>query len=1032
MANRTVKTSLVAEVNGYISGMQSAARATRELGTENEKLAQKREALSTLATGVGVIGTVAAASLGLAVAKSAEFSAQLSKVQAATGAGAIDMGKYREQALSAGVAFGYTASQVTEAQIELGKAGLATRDILGGGLTGVLALAASDNVELGKATQIASVAMKQFNLEGKDVPHIADLLAAGAGKALGGVEQLGDALNQSGLVASNFGFSLEETTGVLSAFADAGLLGSDAGTSLKSALQALANPSKQSADLMKSLGINVKDSNGQFLGAADLAEHLRERLGGLTDAQRQQALAQIFGSDAVRAATVLYKEAGDGIQKYIDQNNDAGYAVEQARIKNDNLVGDLKKLQSAFEGALIRTGSSADTPLRALVQTTDDLVTSFNNAPPALQATSLGVLAVVAAVGLGGAAFLGIVPKIAATKVALETLGVTGASVRGRLGGIVSFLGGPWGIAMLAATAAVVSFNMVMNEGRITQDELINRLSTSEDALKNFAAAAQQGSTSKTFLGSYKDELKDLPGLLKKATGNGVDDFLNLTFRQQGAVTSIKKYGDALASVANSDLPRAQKQFAQLADSQNLSAGQQTKLLNLMSGYKNELTTQATQLGLTADKQTLLALATGDYTPKMQAAIAASQESKGASDGAATGMDGVADSAEDAAQAVDQVAKALAGLTSPTLDARQAQRQFEAALDSVGEAIKSNKDAYKDAGTSLDIATEEGRKNQEVLDGIASSAQDVASKLFTQTGSQDQATAAMQRGRDELVKALEQYGITGQAAEDYANEIIGTPTQWATVFQNNATGQPLGDVATYTGSIYGVPNAKETQLKAEIAQATQNLQNLKNQIGNVPAAKETELRAQIAAAEANLRALKGQLDGIQSKSVTITANYVYNNLRTGDGTPGNGLGVMKADGGVVDYYADGAIRGSENHVAEIAPGGAWRVWAEPETGGEAYIPLAPSKRSRSLAIWEETGRRLQAFADGGTYGEPTYVPTPPQVVYAQSPAASGSSGGNGSSSVFAPSFVSSGSTRRDMEEARWAFDRYESKRNGGR
>jgi TP901 family phage tail tape measure protein len=1035
MPNRTTRVSLVAEVNGYISGMESAARATRELGSENEKLAQKREALGTLATGLGLIGTVAGAALGLAVAKSAEFSAGLSKVQAATGAGAIDMGKFRDQALTAGAAFGYTASQVTEAQVELGKAGLATQDILGGGLNGVLALAASDNIELGKATQIASVAMKQFNLTGADVPHIADLLAAGAGKALGGVEQLGDALNQSGLVASNFGFSLEETTGVLSAFADAGLLGSDSGTSLKTALQALANPSKQSAEVMEKLGINVKTANGQFLGAADIAQVLHDRLGTLSDAQRQQALAQIFGSDAVRAATVLYKEAGDGIQKYIDQNNDAGYAVEQARIKNDNLTGDLKKLQSAFEGALIRTGGAADGPLRTLVQSADDLVTSFNNAPPALQATSLGVLAIVAAVGLGGAAFLGIVPRIAATKVALETLGVTGASVRGRLGSLVGLLGGPWGIAALAATAAIVTFNNAVRAGEATQEQLVNRLQTSKDALSSFKLAAQQSSASKNVFGDYADQLKDLQGLLAKADDGGTailsNNWLNLTQSQLGAVASIKKLGDAYASVANTNLPQAQKQFTALAEAQNLSVPEQSKLLNLMSGYKNELTTQATQLDLTANKQTLLALATGKYTPELEAAIAASSESKGASGEAAAGMDGVSDSAEDAAQSVDKVAQALAGLTSPTLDARAAQRQFEAALDSVGETIKANKEAYKDAGTSLDIATEEGRKNQEALDGIASSSQDVASKLFTQTGSQEQATAAMQRGRDELIKALGQYGITGQAAQDYADKIIGTPTDWSTAFHNDAAGKPSSDVAAYTGSIYGVPNAKETRLKAEIAQAVTNLQNLKNQIGNVPPAKETQLRAEIASAEANLRSLRGQLDGIQSKSVTITANYVYNNLKKADGTAGNGLGVMQAHGSVLDFYAEGGM--SENHVAQIAPGGAWRVWAEPETGGEAYIPLAPSKRTRSLAIWEETGRRLQAFADGGTFGQ-TYVPTPPQVIYAQAPAAgaAGGASGGGGSSVFAPTYVSSGSTRRDMEESRWAFDRYESKRNGGR
>ncbi len=77
--------------------------------------------------------------------------------------------------------------------------------------------------------------------------------------------------------------------------------------------------------------------------------------------------------------------------------------------------------------------------------------------------------------------------------------------------------------------------------------------------------------------------------------------------------------------------------------------------------------------------------------------------------------------------------------------------------------------------------------------------------------------------------------------------------------------------------------------------------------------------------------------------------------------------VQEADGSILDFYADGGTR--ESHVAQIAPAGAWRVWAEPETGGEAYIPFAPSKRSRSRQIALEAVNRLggvAAFADGGT------------------------------------------------------------------
>jgi TP901 family phage tail tape measure protein len=98
-------------------------------------------------------------------------------------------------------------------------------------------------LDVADAAQIAATALTQFKLEGSDIPHVADLLAAGAGKAQGSVDDLSQALNQGGLVASQAGQSIEDTTGVLAAFAAAGLIGSDAGTSLKTALIALEKPS---------------------------------------------------------------------------------------------------------------------------------------------------------------------------------------------------------------------------------------------------------------------------------------------------------------------------------------------------------------------------------------------------------------------------------------------------------------------------------------------------------------------------------------------------------------------------------------------------------------------------------------------------------------------------------------------------------------------------------------------------------------------------------------------------------------------
>lgn len=112
-------------------------------------------------------------------------------------------------------------------------------------------------MDVAEASETAATAMTMFKLSGKDVPHIADLLAAGAGKAQGSVRDLGMALKQAGLVASD-GLSIQETTGGLAAFVSAGRIGSDAGTSFKSMLQRLTPQSKEAEKAMATRDLGLR------------------------------------------------------------------------------------------------------------------------------------------------------------------------------------------------------------------------------------------------------------------------------------------------------------------------------------------------------------------------------------------------------------------------------------------------------------------------------------------------------------------------------------------------------------------------------------------------------------------------------------------------------------------------------------------------------------------------------------------------------------------------------------------------------
>lgn len=156
------------------------------------------------------------------------------------------------------------------------------------------------------------------------------------------MSDLAEAMNQGGLVASQMGLSIEETVGGLSAFAAAGMVGSDAGTSFKTMLQRLANPMGKAQQQMDDLGISAWDAQGNFVGLAEFSGQLQTAMADLSPEARNAAMSVIFGADAVRAANVLYEQGEEGIRGWITAVDDAGYAAETAALKQDNLRGDLE------------------------------------------------------------------------------------------------------------------------------------------------------------------------------------------------------------------------------------------------------------------------------------------------------------------------------------------------------------------------------------------------------------------------------------------------------------------------------------------------------------------------------------------------------------------------------------------------------------------------------------------------------------------------------------------------------------------
>lgn len=340
------------------------------------ELKSNLQSLALQYIGIGAAVEGARRIIGSAIDTVVEFDKALARIRALGQeyAGSIDA--ISEAARTAGTAFGFTATESVGAIEALAKAGLSVTDILGGALQGALTLAAAGNLNVGEAAEIAANTMTQFGLAGQDVTRIADLLAAGANKATGDVGDFAQALKQSGQVAAQFGVPVEEAVGTLTAFASAGLLGSDAGTSFRTMLLRLAKPSQEAADTMERLGIATFDAEGNFVGIEELAGQLQERLADLSEEQRNAALATIFGSDAIRAASILYEQGAQGIADWTEQVNQTGFAAGVAAEQQQTLQGALGRASAAWESFVLSIDNGSG-KISAAIKVVVDTFTGF-------------------------------------------------------------------------------------------------------------------------------------------------------------------------------------------------------------------------------------------------------------------------------------------------------------------------------------------------------------------------------------------------------------------------------------------------------------------------------------------------------------------------------------------------------------------------------------------------------------------------------------------------------------------------------
>lgn len=414
-------TNIKQAFNGLKGEAEGAGGGIKKAFTFGAAFSLAQQGISAIGNGVK---TFAKASIGAA----ADFEQTMNLVQANSNASSKEMDKLNQLAKQLGADTKFSAGEAAGAILELTKAGITPAQVEAGALKATMDLAAASGMDLGDAANVTANALNTFHMNASESVRVADALAGAANASSADVSDLAQGLAQVGPVAAQMGLDINDTAGALAMFAQNGMKGSDAGTSLKTMLMNLQPTSKNQIILFEQLGLSSKDlvteqnklgnafinSDGSFKSFSEISGVLNEKLKGLSAAQKAQALETIFGSDAVRAATIATTEGAKGFDKYRKATEEQGAAQKMSDAYMKGFKGTLEQLQGALETLGMSIGERVLPFLTQMMANTSEIVDYLANNIDAVMsfavalaagATALAAYSVVSMVTASIAAF---------------------------------------------------------------------------------------------------------------------------------------------------------------------------------------------------------------------------------------------------------------------------------------------------------------------------------------------------------------------------------------------------------------------------------------------------------------------------------------------------------------------------------------------------------------------------------------------------------------------------------------------------
>lgn len=954
MSTKQLTYRIGADVGDLKRKMLESGTVTREMRRElaalTQQQAEHRQMITDLGAGYFTFGAVVTAGLAVAGKAAMDWETAWTGVLKTVDGSSQEMAALEGELRQLARTLPSTHQEIAAVAEAAGALGIKRKDIAS--FTKVM-------IDLGNTTnltsdQAATELAKLANIMGTSASDVDRLGSALVALGNDGASTEADILTMALRIAGagrQIGLTEAEVLGFASALSSVGIEAEAGGSSISRVMitieQAVRSGGKAVQGFADVAGMSATDFQKAYRD--DAAGAISTFIAGLQ--RLQKSGGDVFGvldklgfsEILVRDALLRTAGASDMLAKSLKVGSSAwaenNALTEEANKRYETSASKLQVAGNQIKDALIEVGAAIAPAVVAGVQAVSDMVRAFQNLPGPIKEVVTWVGVAAAIVGVFGGVALLAVPKLLVFRETMRSMVAGGGAMSGALGKFGLFMTGPWGAAIGIGTTLLGLFGIAVGAAQRQQEELAASGKAVAAAIReqngvindSVRATAAKEAGEKGLLSQAKTLGLEL-GLVTDAVldqGTAYDD---LQAKLKGIIEAETIYG---AGDTNNTLTANGQAAEDLAKS---LAGMHVEIGNNVQGNKD---------------------------------IAAA--SKGAAD--ATGehkqsQEELATAAKEANDALDALMKALDALNGVTLSYREAQRGYLDQLVETNEALATN-------GKTLDINTKAGRDNLSALDGQAKAANDLAEAAAREAQSMGGAAAgaaalknSLDASRPALIEQAMRFGMSREEAEKYTDSVLGIPGAASTAILTPGSQAALGELGRVRDAVLNVPPNKDVNVGVLSAEAQQILANLGFQVRTLPDGTVV-VNANDNPARDRTNTL---VTDINNRTATLRVNL------TRGSTVGLGLGPMApiAQGGIIAFGGGGIHENHQPQIATAVPG-LVRVWAEPETDKETYIPWAMDRRSRATNILRVTaeafgydlvarGSGMMRLAYGGTVG----------------------------------------------------------------